>query len=79
MEDTSFDIAFDYEGIHYKGWVTPAEAHNAAGKPRSFHVVLNDTLFGNLAYHDDQWTIDEQRPAGMVELVGAIINKKART
>lgn len=73
MPDTSFDIAFEYDGIYYKGWVTPAEGHNEAGKPRSYHVVLNDTLFGNLAHHNDQWTIDEQRPAAMVEIVGGII------
>lgn len=73
MNDASFNIAFEYDGIQYKGWVSPAEAQNTSGKPRSFHVVLNDTMFGNLAYHDDQWSVDEQRPAAMVEIIGRII------
>jgi len=74
MPDTSFDIAFEFEGVHYKGWVTPAKGHNTAGKPRSYHVVLNETLFGNLAHHNGQWTVDEQRPPGMVEVIGGIID-----
>jgi hypothetical protein len=75
MNDKTFNIALDYEGIHYKGWVTPSEKKHDDGQPRSYHVVLNDTLFGNLSKTDDKWVIDEQRPAGMVDQVGGLIQE----
>lgn len=76
MNDKTFDIAFDYEGVHYTGWVTPSERVQADGQPGSYHVVLNDTLFGNVSFNNDQWTVDQQRPAGLVAEVGRIIQSR---
>ena len=73
MNDKTFNIALDYEGIHYQGWVTPSDKLHADHKPKSFHVVLNDTMFGNLSKDGEKWAIDEQRPAGMVQEVGRFI------
>jgi hypothetical protein len=76
MNKTTFDIAFDYEGVHYTGWATPADHVQADGQPASYHVVLNDTFFGNVSYHDDHWMVDQQRPAGLVAEVGRIIQSR---
>ena len=73
MEDKTINIELTWDGLHYKGWATPSEHKNDNGKPRSFHVVLNDTMFGNLSWNKEKWTADEQRPEGMVEAVGHII------
>ena len=73
MNDKTFNIALDYEGIHYEGWVTPSDKEGADGKPKSFHVVLNETMFGNLSSSDGTWTVDEQRPEGLVKEVGNYI------
>jgi hypothetical protein len=73
MSKEPIDIALDYEGIHYKGWATPSSTKNDQDQPRSWHVILNETMFGNLSQSDGNWVIDEQRPAGMVEKVGQVI------
>jgi hypothetical protein len=73
MSDKTFNIALDHEGMHYEGWVTPSDKLTEDGKPKSFHVVLNETMFGNLSLSGEHWTVDEQRPAGLVEEVGKYI------
>lgn len=78
MNDKTFDISLAYDGIQYQGWVTPSAEHHADGMPRSFHVVLNETMFGNLSKSGDNWVIDQQRPAAMVEQVGKLIQSQIR-
>jgi hypothetical protein len=74
MEDNIFDIAFDYNGLHYKGWVNPsAKLHD--GKPVSFHVVLNDIFFGDISFNQGKWIINEDRPDELVSIVGKHIEK----
>ena len=75
MEDTIFDIAFELDGKHYTGWVNPSDKKDNAGKPVSFHVVLNDESFGYFSFHDCRWSVNEDRPEGLVELIGKQIEK----
>jgi hypothetical protein len=75
MEDHIFDISFDYDNKQYKGWVNPSDDLNDSGTPVSFHVVLNETSFGYLSYKDCKWMINEERPGGLVKLVGKEIEK----
>lgn len=75
MEDNIFDISFAHGGITYKGWVNPSEKLNEDGKPVSFHVVLNETSFGYMSYQSGHWSINEERPEGLVELVGEKIEE----
>lgn len=75
MDEKIFDIAFEFDNVAYKGWVNPSDELNDTGVPVSFHVVLNDTSFGYLAFKDCRWSINEQRSAGMVKLVGKQIEK----
>jgi hypothetical protein len=70
-----FDIAFEWDGKPYKGWVSPSDESSANGAPESFHVVLNNTSFGYLSYRDCKWSVHEERPAGLVKLVGKEIEK----
>jgi hypothetical protein len=76
MDDKIFDIAFEAGGKQYKGWVNPSGKMNGDGQPASFHVVLQDTSFGFLSLHNCKWTINEQRPAELVEAVGKEIEKR---
>ena len=75
MEDPIFDIAFQNEGVSYKGWVNPSDKLSESGRPISFHVVLNDVSFGYLSFNDSKWTVNEQRPAALVEKAGIEIEK----
>ena len=70
MQDHIFDIEFTYNGLSYKGWVNPSDKLNSEGKPVSFHVVLNDTSFGYLAYQGTKWNVNEERPLELVEKIG---------
>ncbi len=70
MEDKIFDIIVEAEGRRYKGWVNPSEKVNAKGIPQSFHVVLDNVSFGYLSFQDCKWTVDEHRPAALVNAVG---------
>lgn len=74
-EKNMFDIAFEVDGTSYKGWVNPSEKLNDSGLPASFHVVLNDTSFGYVSYNNDGWTVNEDRPEGLIEQVGKAIEK----
>ena len=76
MEDKIFDIAFENDGRQYKGLVNPSDKMNDDGQPVSFHVVLQDTSFGYLSLHNCKWTVNEQRPAELVEAIGREIEKK---
>jgi hypothetical protein len=71
----NIDISLDVNGKHYKGWATPSGKNNKEGLPKSFHVVLNDVMFGNVSYSNDNWVIDEQRPPELVEAVGSFLQK----
>ena len=75
MQDHIFDIAFELDNKQYKGWVNPSEKLNEQGAPASFHVVLNDVSFGYLSFTNCKWVANEERPAGMVKLVGKEIEK----
>ena len=76
MEDKIFDIAFETNGRQYKGWVNPSEKINDSGAPASFHVVVENTSFGYLSLHNCKWTVNEQRPAELVEAIGKEIERK---
>ena len=75
MEDNIFDISFEFDNKHYKGWVNPSDELDDSGSPVSFHVVLDETSFGYLSYQDCNWTVNEERPEGLVKLVGKQIEK----
>ena len=74
-EEKIFDIVFKFDEKEYKGWVTPSDKVNDSGTPASFHVVLNEISFGYLSFKDCRWMINEDRPAGLVKLVGKQIEK----
>jgi hypothetical protein len=78
-EDKIFDIEFDCDGKHYKGWVNPSEEINDKGLPVSFHVVLDNVSFGHLSYSNGNWSSDEQRPAALVEAVGKELQQRFQT
>lgn len=78
MNHKTFDISLEYDGIRYQGWVTPSEEQHPNGMPRSYHVVLNETMFGNLSKSDGKWVTDQQRPAAMVELIGRQIQAQVK-
>ena len=75
MEDNIFDMAFDYNGLHYKGWANPSSKKNGDGNPVSYHVVLNDISFGNVSFNQGKWINSEDRPEELIELVGKHIEK----
>jgi len=75
MKEDYFDIHFDHDGIHYDGIVTPSEKVREDGTPKSFHVVLNKVLFGNVHYNNSKWAVDEQRPDALTEIVGKQIEQ----
>lgn len=75
MKDDIFDIAFQQDGKEYKGWVNPADKLNEDGQPTSYHVVLNGVSFGYLAFKDCEWTINENRPEGLVKAAVEQIEK----
>ncbi len=73
MDNDSFDIVFDLDGKHYEGWVTPSVHLKEDGSPKSFHVVLDDVLFGNISHDNNTWVVDEQRPENLTAAVGKFI------
>ena len=75
MKDNIFDIRFSSDGVKYDGWVNPSEKKDKEGKPASYHVVLNGVSFGYLSFHDCKWSINEERPASLVEAAGREIEK----
>jgi len=75
MEDNIFDISFFADGVKYEGWVNPSEKTDKDGKPASYHVVLNGVSFGYLSFRDCKWSINEERPASLVEAAGRQIEK----
>lgn len=75
MEDNIFDIRFDYNGLHYQGWVNPSGKQNGEGNPASYHVVLNDIFFGNVSYNQGRWVNSEDRPEELIAQVGKHIEK----
>jgi hypothetical protein len=75
-EDKIFNISFEADGTKYTGWVNPSDKLNNDGLPVSFHVVLNDASFGHVSYSNNEWTVNEDRPEGLIEQVGKAIEKK---
>jgi len=76
MEDKIFDISFENGGRRYTGWVNPSDKTDANGKSVSFHVVLDGVSFGYLSFNNCKWSINEDRPAALVEAVGHEIEKR---
>ena len=74
-EKNIFDIAFELDGTTYKGWVNPSDKVNDSGMPTSFHVVLNEISFGYLSQNNKEWTVNEDRPEGLIKQVGKEIEK----
>jgi len=74
-ENNIFDIAFELDGTKYKGWVNPSDKVNDSGMPTSFHVVLNEISFGHLSRNNEEWTVNEDRPEGLIKHVGKEIEK----
>jgi len=75
-EDKIFNIAFEAADQKYTGWVNPSDKLNEDGLPASFHVVLNDVSFGYVSNNNGAWTVDEDRPATLIEHVGKAIEEK---
>ena len=69
MEQDYYTIAFDFDGIHYDGRVTP-EIKPHHDTPSSWHVVLNEVFFGYLSKQGEHWNVNEQRPHALVQAVG---------
>ena len=75
MSEEYFKIQFEHDNIHYEGIVTPSQKVREDGTPKSFHVVLNNVLFGNVHYNNSKWSVDEQRPDTLTEIVGQQIQQ----
>lgn len=73
-----FSVSFTHDGIHYQGRITPSEHRHADGTPKSYHVILNEVLFGNLSLDGSVWAVDERRPQDLVEVVGEQIERRWR-
>lgn len=73
MSREPIDIQCSFDGVQYTGWATPSEKQHSDGWPASFHVVLNETFFGNVSRDNGRWLVDEERPEGMANVVGAAI------
>ena len=68
------DITFTANGLNYTGWATPSDKNKKDGSPKSFHVILNDIMFGNVSQSgENSWTVDEQRPQALVDAVGKFL------
>lgn len=74
-EEKMFDISFEADGTKYTGWVNPSDKLTDSGMPASFHVVLNDASFGHVSYNNNEWTVNEDRPEGLIKQVGKAIEK----
>ncbi len=77
METTWRNIEFDFEGTHYDGRLTP-ETKKGHEHPSSWHVVLNEVFFGYLHKNNGHWLVSEQRPQGLVDAVGKLIEADAQ-
>lgn len=75
MTATYYTVTFDFENQHYEGRLSP-EYKKSSQDPSSWHVVLNDVFFGYMHKDGGQWEVTEQRPAGLTERVGALIDAK---
>lgn len=75
MQDTSFNIVFTQNGIVYKGWATPSEHTKKDGSPKSYHVVLNGVMFGNVSFDNGHWAVDEERPEDLTAAVAKCIER----
>jgi hypothetical protein len=75
MNNDIFDISFENNGKKYSGWVNASGRIENNGKPTFFHVVLNNTIFGNLFLKECHWIISESRPPALVNKVTGEIEK----
>jgi hypothetical protein len=75
MEKVSIPVSFKYNGVEYKGWATPSDHKHPDGLAASYHVVLNETFFGDMSLSDGHWTISEQRPADLVKATGEALSE----
>ena len=74
-EDNIFDIEAECDGTIYKGWANPSDKLNDGGIPASFHVVLIEASFGHRSFSNGKWRANQQRPAGLVDVVGEHIQQ----
>jgi hypothetical protein len=75
MQDSKFQIAFDFDGKPYSGWVSATGEVNEKGQPTTFNVELNDKPFGEISFSNCKWLGLDERPAGLVKLLGKQIEK----
>jgi hypothetical protein len=75
MTDEYFNIKFNHDDIQYDGIVAPSEKVREDGTPKSFHVILNNVLFGNVHHNNGKWAVDEQRPEDITDIVGKCIER----
>ncbi len=68
-----YTIVFNHNEIHYTGRITP-EFKKSNDQPSSWHIVLNEVFFGHIHKNNDHWENTEQRPPGLTEKVGALID-----
>jgi hypothetical protein len=74
MNRTSIPVQFEHKGLAYNGWATPSEQLYDDGEPKSYHVVLNMVMFGNLSLNLGKWLSDQQRPPELVVEVGKTLD-----
>jgi hypothetical protein len=75
MKEDVFEISFEIGEKKYAGWVRPSEKLNGSGAAQSYHVVLENTFFGELTLNNCHWIINQSRPHLLVESVGKEIEK----
>jgi hypothetical protein len=75
MQETVFDISFEYNDKTYTGLVTPSDQKDDGGRPISFDVVINGQPLGQLSFQDCKWFVDKEKPSGLVKQIGKQIEK----
>ena len=75
MQDKKFDISFEFDGRSYSGWVSPTKELNEKGQPTTFLVELNGQPMGEISFSNCKWLGNDERPAGLIKLVGKQIEK----
>ena len=56
MTTTYYTLAFDFEGKHYEGRLSPEFKHGHS-QPASWHTVLNDVFYGYLHKNEGVWEV----------------------
>jgi hypothetical protein len=74
MNRNTIPVQFEHKGLAYDGWATPSEQQHEDGEPKSYHVVLNMVMFGDLSLNHGKWLSDQQRPHELVVEVGKLLD-----